>query len=77
MKQCGIAATDPTDLTSSVYVCNNSNTDFSPGETLQLTGNLALTTDEVVLSNILATQEECQCFDDNSQPISCDTFDNQ
>jgi hypothetical protein len=74
-EMCPLAATDPVAAGSSFFVCSEGNTDFAPGEVLQLAGSQALSTDPAVIQAAVGIAAPCTCWKNAGTPLACSAFD--
>jgi hypothetical protein len=72
IRYCPVAVLDSHGTPSAMYVCHENNTSFAVGETIEIAGNLPLTSDPAAIGE-LTGGHDCFCSKDGAS-IACEDF---
>lgn len=76
-KMCPVAVAAQGQPDSSLFVCHDNNDTFAVGETLQMAGRIALSTDQELIQNTLFMDGPCNCWKNQYDELDCDQFEAQ
>ena len=76
-KMCPVAVAAKDQPASSLFVCHDDNESFAVGETLQMAGRIALSTEADLIQNTLFMDNPCNCWKNEFDELTCDQFDAQ
>ena len=73
-KMCPLALDTDDGDQGGMYVCHANNSTFAPGETLELTLGVEMTSDQQTLLDAFQQTEPCVCTKNNAEYVDCATY---
>jgi len=74
-KECAVAVIDHAAEGSSLYLCRQNAATLGPGDSLQLAGNLRLTTEAHRIEQEFGAGDSCFCWNGDFEPLSCGEYE--
>ena len=74
-KLCPVAVAAPDSPESTLFICHDGNETFAHGENLQIAGSILLSTDPETIKNAMLTDEDCSCWKNKYEDLTCQEFE--